>query len=732
MPFLGPLIGTITASLTASLSGFFASLGFGAAAAGALANAVIQFGASLLLNAAAAALQGRNQPSAQDIARQLSQPSTEPTYRFVYGKCNATGTPVGTPVQGEVIWGCWLLNSRPSYLDTFTLFLDKREVTLTGDAFDFDGDGAVADADPFGGYVTCWISRGDQTTPPVKFTDDAPYEEGVRDDLWKTTDGWQGRTVIWLRLVAGPNGTRQERWPATPPLVEVFGKWSMVYDPRNPAQDPDDPDTWEFEQNLALCVRDALRQNPIRAYREDQLHGSFEDGADICWETVTRKDASTEKRYRAAGTLTFSDGEIEDQINPMLVSGAADLIRIGGQLGFAAGAYRAPAMTLDYLLGDSFEFTDMLPGDALVNQLRISYLSAERGYETADLQPWNIPGALAADGGVPAVKSLDLKFCPSPTQAMRVRKILGLRLRRQESISGGELPPEAFDLVGGATVTLALPEPYDALDGIYEVQSIFPGADPLGESGQLALRMPATLIKHDPAIYDYDPAVDEEDVLNEPFDEVRQGMQPPGAISITTGEAVNQDTGGGILPRIRFAADPSPSASVTGYEWEYRQVGTGIYQTGGQIGADVRDGSDKVFGFLIANPALSFDIRLRAVGASGQSDWVEYTGAQSSVTIALDLPTDGQATGGAGEIGVSFRMPNDADVRQMEIFASDTDDDGAAAILGDPIVASANTVVSVTETGLGASQTRYYFARSRGDFNTASAFTASVSATTDS
>ena len=63
-------------------------------------------------------------------------------------------------MKGKKIYGAWLLNSRPSDLATFTLYLDKREVVLTGDAFDLDGTGATATEDPFSGHVTVWGSRG--------------------------------------------------------------------------------------------------------------------------------------------------------------------------------------------------------------------------------------------------------------------------------------------------------------------------------------------------------------------------------------------------------------------------------------------------------------------------------------------------------------------------------------------------------------------------------------------
>lgn len=729
MPFLAPLI----ASVTASLISFGTTIGLSAAAAASFAAGVLNFGSSLLLSAISNALFGAKQPSAQDIARELSQSTTEPTYRFVYGDARATGTPVGTPVRGQAIYGCWLLNSRPSALPDFKLFMDKREVLFTGDPFDFSGLGGDASQDPFQTKCRFWVSRGDQTLPPDEFLADAAYAEPNDQDLWKATDGWQGRTVIWMLLISGPSGERQERWPSTPPLVEVEGKWSLIYDPREVSHDPDDPDTWEWSENHALCVRDALRQNPIRAYQESGIHSSFnQDGPDLCDEDVDRKTGGPESRYVLAGTQTFVDGEIEDLINPMVLSGAADLIRIGGQIGYAGGGWRGPTASLTYLLGDGFEFSDMDPGDELVNELRVSYISRARGFETAELQPWPIPGALDADGGLPAVQSLDLKFCPSATQGMRVRSILGKRLRRQERISGGELPPEAFDLVGGATASLSLPAPYDALDGIYEVQSIYPGVDPLGESGKLALRMPAKLIKHSEDIYDWTPAADEEDVYDEVYDGARTRAVAPGAISVVTGDTVNLTSGSTVIPRIRFAFDPSPSASVTGYEWEYSPLGV-VYTTGGVIGADVLDGSDQVFAFFTGGlPGYPYDLRVRAVGTGGQSDWSEILYVNFVVNVSLDIPISGSATGAAGEITVSFRTPNDTDFRAIEFYGSDTDDIGAATIVGSQIFTAQNTTVQITETGLGTSVTRYYFARSRGEFGSASDFTASVTATTPS
>ncbi|WP_282026866.1 phage tail protein [Limimaricola cinnabarinus] len=721
----------IEAAIAGALAGTI-----GAGAATAVAGFVVNVGASLLLSTAANALMG-GQPSAQDTARKLSMPDTAPAYRYLYGETRATGTPVGTPVRDEWIYGCWLLNSRPSDLTTAKLFLDKREVLFEGDPFDFSGSGATGTEFPFSPtstgsepHMLFWIGRGDQTSPPQRILNDAPWAAGADEDLWKPSDAWKGRTVIWMMLRAGGSGTRQERWPSTPPLVEVEGRWSRVWDMRDPAQDANDPATWQWSDNHALCCLDALRQNPIRRYTDATLHlSSWRDAADVADEVVTLASGATEKRYRVAGTLTFADGEVEDQINPLVLSGGADLIRIGGQLGIKPGAWQAPTLTLDYLMGDGFTAPDMVPGSDLVNELRVSYLNPDRGYETAELEPWAIPGALEADGGLPAPRSIELSFCPSPYQAMRVRKITGLRLRRQERIEGGSLPPEAFNLVAGANANVTLPAPYDALDGIYEVEMIHPAMNPLGAGQALGLVMPAALVKTGPEIYAWTPA-EEEEVVSEPYDGERKGMRVPGALSVVTGDAVNLNTGKTTIPRIRFAFDPSPSSGVTGYEWEYRPTGD-FWREGGVIEADVRDGGGKVFAFtgpLATGEA--YDIRIRTVGVGGKSDWVEITGVSPTVSIDLDLPTFDRAEEyEPGKVRVWFEIPNDEDAVGLEIFAGPTTDPADAASMRGIIYGSPGATRRAAET-VGSSTTRYYFARTRGNYAAASGFTAPVSFTT--
>lgn len=594
-------------------------------ASGTIAYAALEIGASLLLSAAASALiSSTTRQSQPDLKRDLSIPQEKPPYRFVYGRDLAVGTPAPVRVRGEYLAGCWILNSRPSALTNLQLYLDKRPVELEGDPFDFtSGGGATGTTFPFVGedgttdVLWVWFGDGSQTTVPHKIRTEYPWATGADEELFKTTDTWKGRTVMWAIMRAGGDSDRQERWPSVPPLVEVLADWSKVWDPRDGAQDADDPDTWEYSANHALCVLDAMRQNPVRPYSLDNLLlSSFEDAADIADETVPLKAGGNEPRYTVTGTIVWQNTEIEDQLMPMFIAGAARPIRVGGRLGICPGAYLDSAYTITDFIGDGIEITGTQAGDT-PNQLRTSYTSASRLGEDAELTPYDIPGALTADGGVPLVQDLDLRFAGSPTQAQRVQKIEGAMLRRQRRITA-VAPPRAINLVAGANCTLDLPAPWDALNGVYRVESIHPAVDLAGEAG-VALRCPVTLVHWAPGIYAWDEDTDERTIVDEGFD--------------------------------------------------------------GSIGP-------------------------------------------------VNRPNSGSATGGAGQITVQWTMPTTGSYSAIEFWGSDTNDASDAELLATKS-ASATSVRSYTERGLGSSVTRYYFARSKSTSGRFSGFTASVSDTTD-
>jgi hypothetical protein len=618
----------VLVALTANGVGFGAAL---TATYGAVGAAAIRLAGSAVLSRVSAALAGK--PKQEEIKRDLSFPTSRPSYRYPYGRVRVPGTALPYPVVGEYAYACWLVSSRPSD-GGFTILIDDREVELTGDPYDFTlTGGATATEYPFEDHTTIWIGLGDQTQPPQVFLDEAGYVDGGEELNWKASDIGTGCTIVWAKLKAGDNGQRTERWPSAVPALELEGRFSKVYDPREAAHDADDSATWEWSENASLCALDFLRENPFRPYEVRNLTlPMWEDYADVADETVNLNSGGTEPRYPLSGVVVFDGSELYTLVQPMLACGGARLTKSGGQLGVVPAAPRTTAVTISDSL-EGFSFSSLLEDASLVTELRVNYSPFARGGESAELTPWEIPGALAADGGQPSVKTLDLSMVSSATQAQRLRNIFGKTARLQRVVSL-VAPPSALKAVSGSVIDLDLIAPYGTYaNGLYEVQSIGAAVHIVSEDG-VAMRCPVSLQEYSDSVYDWNPATDEEAVVHVAYDSQRDGVAEPGALSVTSGDGVDLNTGGSVVPRFLFEFDASTSSSLEQYEWQWRLDG-GDYQTGGTISSDTLNDNSKVFFYLNVNEiGEGHDVRVRAISTSGRSDWVELTGAIYSLDLA--------------------------------------------------------------------------------------------------
>lgn len=590
---------------------------------GALATVAAQLLVSVAFSALSRALAPK--PKGQDLLRELQQPNALPVYRFVYGETRAAGTPAPVAVKGSVLYGCYILNSRPS-VGPFTVLFDKREVEISGDPYDFAGAGAVASNEPFAGYVNYWIGRGDQVGPPAQILSEA-------GDIFDATDGWQGRTVLWVRLDAGASASRADRWPAAPPEVMVDGKWSKVWDPRDPLQDGDDPATWDWSANHALCALDALRQNPFAAYDDRNLWiETFEWAADRADAGIPVKAGGTIP-LAAHGTLAFVAGsELEDQVQPLLDAGAARWVRARGQLGVIPAVAQDISLTITDLLGGApARFTAHASRDSLATHAGGKFIAPDRAYELTDLPVYEVPGALAADGGLAQTIQPQFDMVTDHRQGQWLQAVAARQARRQRTLTA-MVPPTAFDVVAGSWVTLSLPSPWTRRSGTYEVESLRPvfADDEAGVTCQIEV----TLREISAGLFAWTPLADEQDVVAYDFDGGLQPIDPPGSIIATSGADVVLYQRGEAIPRLMFEFAPSTSAAVTGYDWQWRVTG-GDWTTGGTINAEVRNAASRVFAYLTqVSEQETYELRVRAVAPGRASDWVTDT----AIVISTGIP----------------------------------------------------------------------------------------------
>ena len=635
------------------------ALGVSFSTAMAVVTGALNLAGSFLFSQLAGRLFG---PKQRRVRAEVIQPTEKPPYRYVYGRTLAPGTPFAYSVRNEFLYIGVILNSRPSALTDFKVHFDKRPGVIdSGDPFDFDGDGAVVvpedENDNFGAGTTLprvWIGRGDQVKAPdviVDETEDTDYPV-------LTTDAWQGRTVMWVRIGAGKQETLFDRWPNSyRTLIEVEGDFSFVWDPRDAAQDPDDPATWTWSENQALCLLDAILQNPIRRYTRDHVQlDTFIAGADLAAETVPLYydsaeegvwpgDPLTVSRYTVGGLLAWTGAELVDQVSPLALAGAGEVVKIGGKLAYSSGAARPTSYIITDVLGDDLSYESDQPGSSIPTAVRVAYSSKARNYEEADL-PFLPVDAGSTQVFSEGIQEIDAGFVTEPTQGMRVQKIVRNRVAAQRRISC-ILPPDAIKCVAGTVVEWAVPG-VSFLNGRYRVVDINPSiwlADE--ESGEVALRCPVTLAEEPDDLDAWDPETDEFEIVNQVFGAGRGRVSIPVENLAANPGDKEAFLGGNTFVVLTFDIHTLASAA----EWQWRVAGDAGWGDGGvqPVPPDESAGISPVaipyVQQIISTPQFGggfvYEFRVRAIYSDRPaSEWRE-------TFLALAPPNDGSATGGA-------------------------------------------------------------------------------------
>ncbi|GHC12472.1 hypothetical protein GCM10007291_07130 [Gemmobacter nanjingensis] len=598
-----------------------------------IATGIAQIGMSVLLSTVSRALAKR--PSMGDQSRELEVTRSLPVYRTAYGEARIVGSwAPGWVVNDGILYACIILNSRRSD-SVSAIEFDNRLVEFSGDMLDFS-TGATAINDPFDGYVTAWLGLGDQTAPPdliMSEWGDAGSTDAAK--FWPT-DAWAGRTVLWLRLKKGSAKSAGERWPQGRPQVHVTGKWSLVWNPADVAQDADDPATWEWSDNQGLCILDALRTNPIAKLPTSLIHmASINRQVEVADELVQRKGGlESDPRYRVGGVVVWNpQSELYQLLRPLEVAGGGGLVQIGGMIGYQPGEYLAPSADITDVLDEApVSFTAISRGRDMPRAIRAIYPEPGAAWEDTTLTPIEVPGGGGWDGGDDRVEDLELSLVPYARQANRLAQIEA-RMRGQQKRIGGILFPRHLDLVAGANITMDLPRATDPRNGVYQITRIHP-AHFLDAGDGVAFRLPFEASGIASSVYAWNPETDEQDYAVAVDIDASLTLAPPGDILTTSGADVVVETWGGYVARVLFEFAPSPSSGVMAYEWQWRVTG-GDWTDGGMIDADVRNADDRVFAYLdYVSDTRTYEIRVRAMSEGRTSDWVTET----AIVVTTGVP----------------------------------------------------------------------------------------------
>jgi hypothetical protein len=243
---------------------------------------------------------------------------------------------------------------------------------------------------------------------------------------WTSADAIKGIccTVALYRAVAQKDFLTN--YKNGEPLIRIVARMSKVWDPRNGSQNPDDtwdnPSTWSWSDNPALCILDYLRHPDGRNKDRSRIDVStFIAFANLCDESVPLAAGGTEPRYRLSGTYTFSD-EPAGVMQRMLATCDGEIYRTAaGLIGIRGGEWIDPTLTF---YGDSILAFSLTQGSGKMvtfNRTTVTFTSPDHEYQLIETEPWVDPVSEAFLGTLSTTVQMDM--VSSPTQARRLAKI---------------------------------------------------------------------------------------------------------------------------------------------------------------------------------------------------------------------------------------------------------------------------------------------------------------------
>lgn len=268
------------------------------------------------------------------------------------------------------------------------------------------------------------VYLGDDTIE--SYEDNASYEVHIDRQtadpyMLKNCPSWKddmiGKGISWLRLTLKFNA---EKFPSGIPNVTVEKNGRAVYDPRTGKT--------QFSDNAALCILDYYRTY-LKVPDSDINWDQFQEAANICDETVSNGDGTTDRRYRLNGEFDLSENKASI-LEEMIKTCAGEVTYIAGKHGIIVGAYYGPAtevITESQLAGD-LEIMPEVSQSEKVNTIKGTFIDPEQKYTEVDFPTVSVSDWVVEDG-VEISQDLKLRFVTSEFQAQRLADIKLKRTR---------------------------------------------------------------------------------------------------------------------------------------------------------------------------------------------------------------------------------------------------------------------------------------------------------------
>lgn len=297
-------------------------------------------------------------------------------------------------------------------IDAFEqFFIDQNEVSI-------DGSGNVTTA-PYSSVTTQILTRLGAAT-------ETAYSEIATAFGFEDVRGDGVATMLGLFEAFSTSELQLDNYPTSRPSLKATIRASVCYDPRESSHDREDPTTWEWSENWAVCFLNWLMDPdglavPWARIAPNLTH--IKEQMDICDEDVLSPNAGgTEKRYRIAATYLLSERPADVLAKFLRTADAVCWQRRDGSVTFSVGKFVEPTVTISnsHILGYEGLERGQDPVTAIAGA-RAQYRSPDHDYREQEAEPWPT-GADVVALGEERVTELDLTWVPSFGQCRRLMK----------------------------------------------------------------------------------------------------------------------------------------------------------------------------------------------------------------------------------------------------------------------------------------------------------------------
>lgn len=647
--------------LTPIFTSFFINLGFSATAAaiaGAATTAIVTTAVSIGIQA----LLAPKPPKPED--GKVPKVQSIPHRWWGVGRNRTAGAYMLWEAKGKKL--CAVQAIRGHRIKSFNRYwLHDDEVTLDVD-----------------GYVQREGKRYGSNKVQVKtrlgLVPETPYSEIVAvlggDGTWTMNHRGDGQASVGMTAESFSSDEQAKRFPFGAPVLSVETDDALVWDPRDPAQDPEDPDTWQWSRNAALIMLWHQCFNEF-GHRRDYTRAILPvldmwiEEADICDELVPLNGGGTERRYECNGFDT-TENDPKAATNAILASCDGWLCERGdGALLFTVGKFResrvATLSDVD-IVGHQVQYGVLFEDE--INRLIPKFTYPAIGYATSDTDFFEDTAAQLEAGRVLA-QDANYQWVHQWRQARRLGKRDWLRI--QENVSGSlDVRLSGINAVYARWIRLDTPIMLPRLNGKLienrkSVLSLLQGGFTM------------TITKHPDNIDAWTPATDE-------------GQQPPvppkpNAEDILTPvlnlvQAIS--TGGSVYIRV-VIIDPEDDSLTPVVR--YRVTDTGSGNPGTWVEQRFPDPvpSGGFIDLVTQTVPVDEEIDVEVAFRASDGDVGNYTPTETVFTAADPTPPPAVTnvsvvTGVAGEATINWKAPNSSRYDAAKVRWNAVDDRATA------------------------------------------------------